>query len=43
MEELEIVPTGKFILDNLSEEKRLQTVNGLYIHYADVLMSGILI
>ena len=35
MEEIE-EPTGKFVLDNLPFEKRFQTANGLYIHYADV-------
>lgn len=37
MEELEMEePIGKFILDNLPIEKRFQTANGIYIHYADV-------
>lgn len=37
MDEIELEePTGKFILDNLPFEKRFQTANGLYIHYADV-------
>ena len=29
-------PIGKFILDNLTPDKGVQTQNGIYIHYSDV-------
>lgn len=29
-------PVGKFIIDNLSIEKRVITPNGMYVHYSDI-------